>query len=152
MTDHPAIQDFYPDDYAVCYGCGRLNQHGLRIKSYWEGEIAVCRYTPEPYHTAIPGFTYGGLLASLIDCHGTGTASAATYRAEGRRIGSEPVPRFVTGHLSVRYGAPTPIDAEFELRATVREIKGRKVVVAVDLFAGGERTVSGEVVAFRLID
>jgi acyl-coenzyme A thioesterase PaaI-like protein len=150
--DLPTVvfQDLYPADYAVCYGCGRLNEHGLQIKSHWEGEIAICRYRPQPYHTAIPGFVYGGLLASLIDCHATGTASATVYRTEGRAPGSEPVPRFVTGTLNVRYEAPTPIDAELELRAMPTEVRGRKVVVRVELFADGARTVTGEVITFRI--
>ena len=50
-----AFQDFYPDDLSQCYGCGRLNEHGLQIKSRWEGDESVCTYTPQPYHTAIPG-------------------------------------------------------------------------------------------------
>jgi hypothetical protein len=28
-----AFQDYYPENVAVCYGCGRLNEHGLQIKS-----------------------------------------------------------------------------------------------------------------------
>ena len=79
--DYLVFQDSYPDDVSHCYGCGRLNPHGLQIKSYWEGEEAVCRYRPQPYHTAIPGYVYGGLIASLIDCHSTGTASAAARRS-----------------------------------------------------------------------
>lgn len=145
-----AFQDYYPDSYAVCYGCGRLNEHGLQIKSYWDGDTAVCRFVPKPYHTAIPGFTYGGLLASLIDCHATGTASAAMYRHENRPMGSEPAFRFVTGALNVRYEAPTPIDREIEMRAEVMEIKGRKVVLHVDLMSGGKTTVTGEVVVFQM--
>ena len=36
-----AFQDYYHDDYSHCYGCGRLNEHGLQIKSYWDGEESV---------------------------------------------------------------------------------------------------------------
>ncbi|HEM61758.1 MAG TPA: PaaI family thioesterase, partial [Chloroflexi bacterium] len=75
-----AFQDYYPDDLSHCYGCGRLNEYGHQIKSYWDGEETVCTFLPEPYHTAIPGFVYGGLIASLIDCHSTATAAAAKYR------------------------------------------------------------------------
>ena len=32
-----AFQDYYADQTSHCYGCGRLNEHGLQIKSYWEG-------------------------------------------------------------------------------------------------------------------
>ena len=72
-----AFQDFYPDELAHCYGCGRLNESGLHIRTLWDGEESVTRFTPRPYHTATPGFVNGGVLASLIDCHGTGTAAAA---------------------------------------------------------------------------
>jgi len=103
-----AFQDYYPEDLSHCYGCGSHNEKGLQIKSFWDGEESVCVYTPRDYHTAIPGFVYGGLIASLIDCHSTGTASAAKYRAEGREMGSDPPIRFVTASLHVDYLLPTP--------------------------------------------
>jgi acyl-coenzyme A thioesterase PaaI-like protein len=145
-----AFQDYYPDDSSYCYGCGRLNEKGLQIKSYWDGEQSVARFVPRPEHMAIPGYVYGGLLASLIDCHGTGTAAAATARAESREIDSEPPIRFVTGSLKVDYLRPTPLGPELELRGTVQEIKPRKVVVAIDLLADGKVCVRGEVIAVRL--
>ncbi len=145
-----AFQDYYPDHTSYCYGCGRLNEYGLQIKSYWDGDETVCRFVPKPYHAAIPGYVYGGLIASLIDCHGTGTAAAAAYRAEGRAMDTEPPFRFVTASLKVDYLRPTPIDAELEIRATVKEIKGRKVVVAATLSANGELCARGEVVAVQM--
>ncbi len=149
MVD-PAFQDVYPDEVAVCYGCGRLNDHGLQIKSYWDGEEAICDFTPRPYHTAIRGFVYGGLLASLVDCHATGTASAAVVRAEGRALGSEPVPRFVTASLRVDYLKPTPLGPPLRLVARVRDISGRKVVVDCAILAVGVETVRGEVIVVQL--
>ena len=146
----PAVQDYYPEDFAYCYGCGRLNVHGHRIKTRWDGEETVARFTPEPHHIAVPGFVYGGLIASLIDCHAMGTAAAAVERAAGRDIGQAPAPRFVTGALRVDYVAPTPLGPELELRARVREAVGRKVVVDVTLLVGGAVTARGEVVAVRL--
>jgi acyl-coenzyme A thioesterase PaaI-like protein len=145
-----AFQDYYPDDSSYCYGCGRLNEKGLQIKSYWDGVQSVARFVPRPEHMAIPGYVYGGLLASLIDCHGTGTAAAATARAEDREIDSDPAIRFVTGSLKVDYLRPTPLGPELELRGTVREIKPRKVLVEIDLLAEGELCVRGEVLAVRL--
>jgi acyl-coenzyme A thioesterase PaaI-like protein len=145
-----AFQEYYSDDTAHCYGCGRLNDHGLQLKSYWEGEISVARYTPRPYHIAIPGFVYGGLLASLIDCHATGTAAAAAYRAQGRDMGTEPPLRYVTGSLHVNYLKPTPLGIQLELRGEVVELTDRKVIVEIDLFAGDQLTVRGEVVAVKM--
>jgi acyl-coenzyme A thioesterase PaaI-like protein len=145
-----AFQDYYPDNIALCYGCGRLNEHGHQIKSFWDGEETVAHFTPEPYHIAIPGYVYGGLLASLIDCHGTGTAAAAMHRAEGRPMDSEPVFRFVTGSLHVDYLKPTPLGITLEIRGRVKEIRGRRVVVEEWIVANGEITVHGEVLAVQM--
>jgi acyl-coenzyme A thioesterase PaaI-like protein len=145
-----AFQDYYPDKLAMCYGCGRLNAHGLQIKSHWEGDEAVCRYTPRPYHTALPGYVYGGLIASLIDCHGTGTAAAAAYRAEGRAMDTKPAHRFVTASLHVDYLKPTPVEGPLELRSQVKEIKGRKVVITTTLSVHGVVCARGEVVAVEM--
>lgn len=146
----PAFQDFYPENVAHCYGCGRLNERGLRIQTRWEGEESVTRFRPRPEHTAIPGFVYGGLLASLVDCHGTGTAAAAMYRQEGRPMDSLPAFRFVTASLHVDYLRPTPLDAELEIRGRVKEIKGRRVIVEATVSAGGVPTARGEVVAVQM--
>jgi acyl-coenzyme A thioesterase PaaI-like protein len=146
----PAFQDFYPENVAHCYGCGRLNELGLRIRTQWEGEESVTRFQPRPEHLAIPGFVYGGLLASLVDCHGTGTAAAAMYRAEGRPMDSLPAFRFVTASLHVDYLRPTPIEEELELRGVVAEIKGRRVTVKVSVSAAGQVTACGEVVAVQM--
>jgi acyl-coenzyme A thioesterase PaaI-like protein len=145
-----AFQDYYPENLSHCYGCGSNNDHGHRIRTFWEGEESVTRFTPEPFHTAVPGFVYGGLLASLVDCHGTGTAAAATYRAEGREMGSAPQLRFVTGALNVSYLKPTPLGPELEIRGRVKEIKGRKVVVEATVYAEGVATVRGEVIALQM--
>ena len=149
MTQN-AFQDYYPDNLNYCYGCGRLNEHGLQIKSYWNGEESVCTFTPRPYHIAIPGYVYGGLIASLIDCHCTGTASAAAYRAAGREMGTEPLFRYVTGTLHVEYMRPTPLGVPLEVRARVKEIKGRKVVMTATLSAQGQVCARGEVVAIQM--
>ena len=151
MTEK-AFQDYYADDTSHCYGCGRLNADGLQIKSYWDGDESVCYFEPRPYHKAIPGYVYGGLIASLIDCHGTGTAAAAMYRAAGREMDTEPSFRFLTGSLHVDYLKPTPIDTVLEIRGRVQEIKGRKVVIVCSLIAKGEECARGEVVAVQVPD
>jgi acyl-coenzyme A thioesterase PaaI-like protein len=145
-----AFQDYYPDDLSYCYGCGRLNEHGLQIKSYWDGDESIATFLPQPYHIAIPGFVYGGLIASLIDCHSTGTAAAAAYRAQGREMDSDPPLRFVTASLHVDYLRPTPLGVPLEIRGQVKEIKGRKVVVVATLSAEGEICAKGEVIAVQL--
>jgi acyl-coenzyme A thioesterase PaaI-like protein len=146
-----AFQDHYKDEYSVCYGCGRLNTDGLQIKSYWDGDESVCTFMPGPHHTAIQGYVYGGLIASVIDCHGTGTAAAAAYRAAGVSMDDSNTDfRFVTASLHVDYLRPTPIDSPMQLRGRIKEIKGRKVVVDVSVSSKGELCVRGQVVAVQL--
>lgn len=143
------IQDSYPEDFSHCFGCGRLNPRGYHIRSYaGDGEVTA-EFRPEEWHLSVPGFVYGGLVASVIDCHAMATAAAATYRAEGRDPGSEPALRFVTAQLKVDYLRPTPL-GPLALRARAREIGARKVIVDVDVEAGGAVTARGEVVAVRI--
>lgn len=145
-----AFQDYYPDNVAQCYGCGSNNHHGHQIKTHWDGEETVTFFTPEPYHTSVPGYAYGGLIASLIDCHSTGTAAAAMYRSEGREMNSLPPFRFVTGSLHVDFVKPTPIDGPLEIRGRIKEIKGRKVIVESTVSSNGVITARGEVVALQM--
>ena len=149
MTETP-FQDTYDENVAHCYGCGRLNEHGLQLQSYWEGEETVAVFQPQPWHTATPGYVYGGLIASLIDCHGTGSAAAAAYRAAGREMGTEPRLRYVTAGLHVDYLRPTPLGPPLEVRGVITEIKGRKVVVDMTLSAEGEVCARGQVVAVQM--
>ncbi|MDD2276957.1 MAG: PaaI family thioesterase [Smithellaceae bacterium] len=145
-----AFQDYYPDDLSHCYGCGRLNEQGMKIKSYWDGEESVCIHSPKSCYTAVPGYAYGGLIASLIDCHSTGTAAAAQYRAENREMDTQPPIRFLTASLHVEYLLPTPLGVPLEVRGRVKEIKGRKVVIESRLLADGKVCARGEVVAVQV--
>lgn len=150
--EQKSFQDYYPDELAQCYGCGSLNEHGLQLKSYWDGEDTVATFTPKPYHIAIPGYVYGGLIASLVDCHGTGTAAAAAYRSEGRDMNTDPPLRFLTASLHVDYLRPTPLGVPLEIRGKIKEVKGRKVVVSVTVSVNGKVSVQGEVVAVHVPD
>ncbi len=114
-----SFQQYYPESLSYCYGCGPKNEHGLHISSYWEGEEAVATFHPEKYHLAFPGYVYGGLIASLVDCHCVGTAAAAAYKEAGRSPGTLPAFRYVTGSLQVDYKKPTPLGPpkKYELRS-----------------------------------
>jgi len=145
-----SFQDYYPDELAYCYGCGRLNEKGHQLKSYWDGEETVAVFHPKSYHIAIPGYVYGGLIASIIDCHGTGSAAAAAYSREGREMGSEPPFRFVTASLQVDYLKPTPLGVPLEVRGKIEEITDRKVIVSMTLSAENEVCAKGRVVAVQM--
>jgi acyl-coenzyme A thioesterase PaaI-like protein len=146
------VQDYYLKDMAQCYGCGRLNPHGHQIKTHWDGDETLSTFTPKRQHTAVPGFVYGGLLASLIDCHGTGSASLAFAKENKLELKEFNAPRFVTGSLKVNYLKPTPIEAELHIRGKIKEIKARKVITEIELWAHGELCATGEVLAVLIPD
>ncbi|MDP2645926.1 MAG: PaaI family thioesterase [Desulfobacterales bacterium] len=144
------IQDFYPEETAVCYGCGRSNPHELHVRTAWDGKEGVFRFRPEPHHTGYPGAVYGGLIASIMDCHCIGTAVGALYQAEARPPGTEPVIRCVTANLNVSYLRPTPVDAELFFKSHVKTLHDRKVVVSCSVTANGQECARGEIVAVRV--
>lgn len=148
----PAIQDYYPDDVAHCFGCGRLNEAGHQFKTRWDGDQTVTEFTPDRKLTAVPGFVYGGLVASLVDCHGTGSGALAGCRAEGRDFVAEGSLRYVTGSLEVKYLKPTPMGVPLVARGTMEEVKGRKVVVSVSVTAGDVEVATGRVITIQMPD
>jgi len=153
-----AFQDYYPEELSHCYGCGKNNHEGHQLKSFWQNidennlnsSTTIAHFTPKACHTAIPGFVYGGLIASLIDCHGTGSAAAMAYKSDDREMGTQPPLRFVTGALNVSYLAPTPQGVELELIGTFLEVKTRKITVEITLLANDVICAKGTVIAILM--
>ena len=137
----------------VCFGCGKENHDGLQIDSYWQDDNeTVCVWQSEPKYQGWKGILNGGILASLIDCHCMGTALAATYHSEGRRLDTEPTYHYATGTMSIKYLLPTSNDKPIELRAKAVEIKGKKVTVHCNVWSEGRKTAEAEVIAIRVFD
>ena len=149
MAEEPAIQDLYPEDVAHCYGCGRLNDVGHQIKTRVDDGGTVTEFTPEPYHTAVPGYAYGGVVASIIDCHSTGSAAIFSMQRDGLEVGGDTSPRFVTAHLEVDYLLPTPL-GPMHLAGRLVEITGRKAIVETDLSVDGVVTAKGSAVLVEI--
>jgi acyl-coenzyme A thioesterase PaaI-like protein len=155
-----AFQDYYPEELSHCYGCGKHNLDGHQLKSFWQeinakellASTTIAHCTPQSKYTAIPGFVYGGMIASLIDCHGTGSAAAMAYLSNNQQMGSLPTLRFVTAALNVSYLAPTPQNVELELIGRFCQVKDRKVIVEVSLSANNVICAKGQVVAVLMPD
>ena len=144
------IQDLYDEEFSHCYGCGRLNDDGYHLKTKLEGEITISKFTPKNYHIAIEGFVYGGLLASLIDCHGTGSAAIFYAKENNMQIEKGNTPRFVTGNLNVNYLKPTLLGKQLKIVGELKEIGKKKVITKIDVIVDGVITVTGEVTAILL--
>lgn len=147
-----AIQDTYPLAFAHCYGCGASNPHGHKLKSYLIGSETFARFTPDQkYSGGVPDHVYGGMVASLLDCHGTASAAAYALREEGLLIGGakEPI-RFVTASLKVDFKRPTPLGVELMVKGSLRSLNGRKAWIDLTLLAADTVCATGEMLAIRL--
>ncbi len=150
-----AFQDRYPERYAHCYGCGRLHEQGWQVKSHWlddEPGVAICHFTPDDKYTGgWPHVMYGGVIASLIDCHSGGTASAAKAIELGLDDDAE-IPRFVTASITVDFKAPTPAGAPLTIKARIDSLDGRKAWVDTEVIADGVVTVTGRALMIMVVD
>lgn len=149
-----AIQDYYPAEFAHCYGCGTANPHGHHLKSYLVGDETIARFTPDRvYSGGVPDHLYGGMVASLLDCHGTASAAAYAAREKGHVPGNGAAPiRFVTASLKVDFKRPTPLGIELVVLGRLRSLEGRKAWIDLSLMAGETTCASAEMLAIRLLD
>jgi acyl-coenzyme A thioesterase PaaI-like protein len=144
------VQNYMPDN--VCFGCGTQNPDGLQIKSFIEGDECVCVWESQPKYHGWETVINGGILATMLDCHCMATALSAAYDAENREWGSEPVYRYATGTITVRYIKPTANDRPITLRAKVVSMTGRKSQVHCDVYVDEDKTAEADVVAIRVME
>ena len=88
---------------------------------------------------------YGGLIASLVDCHCCNLAVAYAYREEARLIGSEPkvsdykppgtqrLPEFFETN-------GTPIDQKISLSGRVLNVENRKIWIDCEVISKRKRS------------
>jgi acyl-coenzyme A thioesterase PaaI-like protein len=98
----------------------------------------VADWRPQPYHQAFAGIVNGGIIGTLLDCHGNWTAAYALMSERGLAA----PPCTVTAEFHVKLRAPTPLDTTLHLRATPVQIDGDRVVVEASLEAAGKTTAT----------
>ena len=135
-----------------CYGCGRGNTTGLRIKSRGDDEapaLSICEFKPMLHHSAYPqDVVNGGIIATIIDCHSICTSIADDYRRAGRVVGEGQSILHVTGSLQVRYIKPTPISGSLRVVGRIVEVGDRTTKVESNVYVeDGTHTAAGEVTA-----
>lgn len=150
-----AIQDRLRDNF--CWGCGADNPDGLHLKSYWDGRVAVATFVPADMFAAGPRHVLnGGIVATLLDCHGVCTAIARAYDAEERVIGSDPDIWHATTSMEVAYLRPTPLGQELELSGRVLDATAdpaagqRETSVECVLSCGGKERARATVRSVRV--
>lgn len=149
-----AIQDTYGKRFRHCWGCGADNPDGLHIRSYpaADGKSCLCRFTPAGSFTGgVPDHLFGGLIATLFDCHGTASAAWFYHAEKGLRLTEDTViTRFITARLEIDFRKPLPMGEEIRISAYPKEIGERKVLVAMEMEAAGSICAQAQMVAVRL--
>lgn len=124
-------ESLYPQ--VTCFGCGHANPDGFHLRSYRDGDLTVANFTPRPEHDNGFGFLNGGIIATVLDCHG---AAVVMYEAHQRRwetLPGAPAP-FITASFDVKFQRPTPLGPTVRLTATSESIDPSQVVVRAELF------------------
>ncbi len=125
-----SLQETYAPN-GICFGCGVVNDKGLRIRSFPDGDEVVCEWHAEPHHQAFPGMLNGGIIGALLDCHSNWTAAWFLMNKNGK---SEP-DCTVTADFHVKLKRPTPFAATITLKARVVESTEDRAVVEAELIA-----------------
>lgn len=143
MTEKSLQETWAPN--SICFGCGPVNTHGLRIRSFVHGEEVICDWKAESHHEAFPGMLNGGIIGALLDCHSNWTAA---HHLSKKRT---EFPCTVTAEYSVKLKRPTPSKEPVHLSAKVIESSEDKAVVEATLTAGGKicATARGVFVAVK---
>lgn len=135
----PSVQEEHAPN-SICFGCGPANENGLRIRSFRSEEGLEMEFSPKQEHQAFPGMINGGIIGTLLDCHGNWTAAIALMDQAGD---VEP-PCTVTASYSIKLRRPTPYGATLRVSSQVEEIGGGRALVKMALSAGGEVCATGE--------
>ena len=98
------------------------------------------RFTPSQEHQGFPGMINGGIIGSLMDCHGNWAAAIALMDANGLQ---EP-PCTVTANYSISLRRPTPAGEELHILAEIEELLEDRVNVKMTLTAAGKVCATGK--------
>jgi len=124
---------------SICFGCGPANQEGLQINSIRIENGLSMEYLPEPHHQAFPGMINGGIIGTLLDCHGNWTAAVALMDAQGL----EEPPCTVTASYTVKLRRPTPTNVILKVTSQIKELSDDRVEVELLLEADGKVCATG---------
>lgn len=139
MSEEKSLQETYAPN-GICFGCGVVNEKGLRIRSFAEGDEYVATWRAEPHHQAFPGMLNGGIVGALLDCHSNWAAAHFLMKKNGK---TEP-DCTVTANYSIKLLRPTPFDVPIHLKARVVESTDTSAAVESELIANDKVCATGK--------
>ena len=109
LSETPVQDEYAPN--SICFGCGPSNKDGLQLKSYRTRAGLQAVFKCDEKHQAFPGVINGGIIGSLIDCHGNWTAAIAIMDKNGW----DKPQCTVTAQYEVKLKRPTPFGTKLKL-------------------------------------
>ncbi|DAC67317.1 TPA: PaaI family thioesterase, partial [Candidatus Thalassarchaeaceae archaeon] len=98
-----SVQEKYAPN-SICFGCGPANEKGLQIRSFRTDNGLEMIFETKKEHQAFPGIINGGIISTLLDCHGNWAATMALMDENE----DENPPCTVTATFSLKLRRPTP--------------------------------------------
>tara|TARA_B100001996_G_scaffold249216_1_gene193170 strand:- start:528 stop:998 length:471 start_codon:yes stop_codon:yes gene_type:complete len=125
---------------SICFGCGPSNEKGLKIDSFrFEGGLRT-EFETSSEHQAFPGIINGGIIGTLLDCHGNWTAAMAIMDQNG----DENPSCTVTANYSVKLIRPTPSGEILTITSKVEDLHEDRAKISMELYANGKLCAKGE--------
>jgi len=90
----------------LCFGCGKDNPCGLKLKFKWDGKQVRAKFTPTKFHQGWSGIIHGGVITTILD-------EAMGYAAYYEGI------KCVTGSMQTRFKQPLSIDEPIIVTASL---------------------------------
>jgi acyl-coenzyme A thioesterase PaaI-like protein len=136
VTEPRSIQEsLYPE--LTCFGCGHANPKGFHLRSYRDGDLTVAEFRPRPEHDNGFGFLNGGIITTVLDCHGAAVVMWEADRRGWQALTGAPIP-FITAGFDVRFLRPTPLGPPVQLTASPVRVDDSEIVVASELTVDGK--------------
>tara|TARA_B100000003_G_scaffold40351_1_gene34418 strand:+ start:3709 stop:4185 length:477 start_codon:yes stop_codon:yes gene_type:complete len=139
VAEEKSVQEIHASN-SICYGCGPANKDGLQIKSFRIENGLKMEFLPSEEHQAFPGMINGGIIGTLLDCHGNWTAAMALMDKE--EMNSPPCT--VTASYSVKLKRPTPLGEVLIITSEIGGIENNTVEVNLKLEAAGNICATGK--------
>jgi len=114
----------------MCFGCGKRNPFGLRLKFHRDGRGVSTEFTPTRHYQAWTDITHGGIITTMLD------------EAMGHAVLMSGHFGFLTASLQVNLKRPAYIDDRLVISAEV--VRDRKKALEIE---GKITTADGTLVA-----
>ena len=137
MSEKSVQEEYAPN--SICFGCGPVNSKGLQIKSYRTDGGLKMEFECDEEHQAFPGVINGGIIGSLLDCHGNWTAAMAIMD----RNGLDAPKCTVTAQYEVKLRRPTPLGPILKIQSRGLVLQEDRAEVIIELKADDMTCATG---------